>query len=106
MADYVDGKAAWLAAALPADGQVADADRIGALVGSVAGDVLRATGDPMTVRPNELVMDVVRRLRELGDGAPEAVHVTTAKGLLLGTVDVTTLLDPAARARATASAGS
>lgn len=54
-----------------------------------AGDrpILDASGDPFTVRPNELARDVRDRLRRLGDDAPAEVHVTTAKGRLLGTIE-------------------
>ena len=44
-------------------------------------------GDPSTVRPGEPVRDVVDRLREQGEGAPATLHVTTADGHLVGTVD-------------------
>lgn len=90
--DYVDGKAAWLAEGLPAEGDVADDERMGSLVRAPASArVLDAAGDPCTVRPNELVRDVRARLRAQGDEAPNEVHVTTATGRLLGTIDVAVL---------------
>ena len=95
MIDYVDGKAAWLAEGLPAEGDVADDDRIGARITGPGGGergVLDAPGDPWTVRPNELVRDVRERLRARGDDLPDLVHVTTAKGRLLGTIEKASLL--------------
>ena len=90
----MEGKAAWLAEGLPAEGDVDDRERIGAFV--AGGDdepaVLDAGGDPLTVRPNELIRDVRARLRDLGDDAPHEVHVTTARGRLLGTIETASLL--------------
>ena len=54
--------------------------------------MLDAPGDPCTVRPNELVRDVRDRLRDLGDDAPDVVHVTTAKGRHLGTIETAALV--------------
>ena len=102
MTDYVEGKAAWLAEGLPAEGKVRPDERIGSRVTPSEGrKVLDAPGAPWTVRPNELVRDVLDRVADDGDQAPEVVHVTTAKGLLLGTVEVAALGRPAV----TASAG-
>ena len=58
----------------------------------VPGAVLQEAGDPLTVRPNELVREVAARLRDLGDNAPDVVHVTTAKGRVLGSVEKAALL--------------
>ena len=65
--------------------------------------MLDAPGDLWAVRPNELVRDVRRRLREAGDEAPSVVHVTTAKGRLLGTIEAVALLPGGTRARASAA---
>ena len=92
MTDYVDGKAAWLAEGLPAEGDVGDDERIGSRVGRVPGDVLREPGDPLTVRANELVRDVADRLRHGGEDVSGVVFVTTPKGRLLGSVEKAALL--------------
>ena len=95
MTDYVDGKAAWLAEGLPAGGKVAADERVGSRVAPAAGaGPLDAPGDPLTVRPSELVRDVRDRLRDLGDDAPDTVHVTTARGRLLGTIEAAALRSP------------
>ena len=96
MTDYVDGKAAWLAEGLPVEGTVRDDERVGSLVAtSTSTSTLTTPGDRYTVRPSELRQDVRRRLRALGEDAPDVVHVTTAKGRLLGTIEAATLLSTA-----------
>ena len=100
MSDYADGKAAWLAEGLPAEGRVDDGARIGALTRPPTADdeaAMLAPGDPPTVRPNELARDVADGLRRQGDERPERLSVTTARGRLLCTIDTGALL---ARARA------
>ena len=80
---------------MPTEGRVDDRERVGALVQPPTADdeaALREPGDPATVRPNELARDVVQRLRQKGDHAPERLYVTTARGRLLGTVAVASLL--------------
>ena len=65
-----------------------DDERVGALVAPPTEPVvLDAPGDPFTVRPHELITAVRDRLRSLGDDGPAVVHVTTAEGRLLGTVE-------------------
>ena len=93
MTDYVDGKAAWFAAGLPAEGEVSDGQRIGALAVAAAGGRERHwdEGDPPTVRPGEPIRDVLGRLRDEGDAAPPTLFVTTPNGRLVGTVDTATL---------------
>jgi hypothetical protein len=83
--DYVDGKAAWLAQGLPAEGRVADRDRVGAfaepdpgVATTSDGVLLIPDGAPPTVRPNEVARELLRRNRTF--------HVTTARGRYLGTV--------------------
>lgn len=84
-----------MAEGLPAEGEVRDDERIGALAVDPGGDVaLDEPGDPMTVRPNELVRDVRAELRRRGDDAPDRVYVTTARGRLLGTVEQAVVLGP------------
>lgn len=112
MRDYVAGKAAWLAAGLPTEGELGDARRVGSFVtsgghgaddvelvltagGLVDGLVDPAVGvdlDPPTVRPSLPVRDLLDRFRS-GDLDGPFVVVTTASGEPVGVVARDALLE-------------